>query len=224
MTEPHRKPDWKRGLRALRQLLDDPDSTHHAFEVIEALDPDGDLRALARLRADPEGRRLLAERPSLLDGLRDREALAMYKKVIALNPLFCPAYGHLRMMYELLGEKEKYAETLESALREAFPQYLSQHPDDARAHMFFAIESSEVGKIEQAKAQLARALELSPGDPFILYAAACFYARLGERRLALDALRNAVAAGYSHFEWMKRDPDLENIRNESEYMKLLRGK
>ncbi len=75
-TTKHRKPDWPRGLRALRELLADPDSTHYAFEVIAAVDPDGDLRALERLRSDPEGCRLLEDRPSLLDALSDRAALA----------------------------------------------------------------------------------------------------------------------------------------------------
>jgi len=70
------KPDWRRGVRALRALLDDPDSTEHALEVSYALDGDMVKRRLVRFLAHPEGRRLYEERPSLLAQLSDRESLA----------------------------------------------------------------------------------------------------------------------------------------------------
>lgn len=69
------RPQWRRALRALRNLLDDPDSTQHAFEVAYALDGDMAGRRLERFLAHPEGRRLYAERPSLLAALADRAAL-----------------------------------------------------------------------------------------------------------------------------------------------------
>ena len=70
------RPQWRRALRALRELLREPERTDRAFEVIAALDPDLMQRGLARALAHPEGRRLFAERPCLLDRLSDREALA----------------------------------------------------------------------------------------------------------------------------------------------------
>ena len=76
MTRSRPKPDWRRGLAALRKLMDDPDSTQYAFELVDAVDPDAHARHLRRLRNDPEGQRLLEERPRLSDVLCDREALA----------------------------------------------------------------------------------------------------------------------------------------------------
>jgi ubiquinone biosynthesis protein COQ4 len=70
------RPQWRRAWRALRTLLDDPDATKNAFEVIAALEPDQLERGLASLLAHPEGRRLFLERPQLLPLLCDREALA----------------------------------------------------------------------------------------------------------------------------------------------------
>ena len=58
----------------------------------------------------------------------------------------------------------------------------------------------------------------------MLYNGACFYARLGETRKSLDALNSAILAGHANFEWIKRDPDLDSIRNEPEYLELLKGK
>ena len=65
------RPDWPRGVRALRALLDDPDSTQHALEVTYALDGDVVKRRLGRFLAHPEGRRLYDARPSLLERVGD---------------------------------------------------------------------------------------------------------------------------------------------------------
>jgi ubiquinone biosynthesis protein COQ4 len=68
--------EWSRALRALRRLLADPSRTQNAFEVVAALDPGQMERGLARALERPEGRRLFAERPCLLERLGDRAALA----------------------------------------------------------------------------------------------------------------------------------------------------
>ncbi|MFQ5863671.1 MAG: protein kinase [bacterium] len=154
---------------------------------------------------------------------RDREAVDLFKKVVALNPDFYSAYSDLRLVYERLGEKEKHNETLQTQLK-VYPRYLLQHPDDARAHMFFAVNLAQVGKTEDAKSEAAKALELNPTDPLMLYNAARFYAQVGEKHLAVDSLKNSVAAGFLEYEWVKRDPDLDGIRNEPGYIKLMKGK
>jgi tetratricopeptide (TPR) repeat protein len=154
---------------------------------------------------------------------RDKEAVDLFKKTIVLDPDFYTAYGDLRMVYERLGEKEKKEETLHASLR-TYPRYLLQHPDDARAHMFFAMDLSQTGKLEEAKAEAAKSIELSPGDTVTLYNAACFYASLAEKKLSVQTLKNAILAGWVDYEWIKRDPDLETIRTEPEYIELMKGK
>jgi ubiquinone biosynthesis protein COQ4 len=59
--------------RALRALSNDPDDTAQVFRIVRAL-PSGD-RVVRRLRRTESGARLLAERPSLLAALSDRDAL-----------------------------------------------------------------------------------------------------------------------------------------------------
>ncbi len=154
---------------------------------------------------------------------RDKDAIALYEKAIELNPDFHTAYGDLRMIYERLGDKEKYNQILNTLL-DLFPRYLSQHPDDARSHIYYATDLAQVGRNEEAKLEAGKALELSPGDPLMLYNAACCYARMGEVRMAVDALKHSVAAGLEDYEWMKRDPDLESIRSDKEFVSLVEGK
>jgi serine/threonine protein kinase/Flp pilus assembly protein TadD len=154
---------------------------------------------------------------------RDIEAVDLFKKVISLSPNFYAAYGDLQIVYEKLGKKEGWEEILGAALQ-MYPRYLLQYPDEARAHMFYALDLTKVKKIDEGKAEAAKALELSPTDPLMMYNAACFYARLGEKRLALDTLKNAFAVGYENYEWIARDTDLDSIRNEPEYIELMKGK
>ena len=81
-----------------------------------------------------------------------------------------------------------------------------------------------MGKFEEGKKEAQKALELNPTDPIMLYNAACYYAEIGEKKLAVESLKNSVAAGYEDYEWIKRDTDLDNIRDEPGYLKLMEGK
>jgi adenylate cyclase len=155
---------------------------------------------------------------------RDSDAVNTFKRVIELNPDFYVAYNDLMIVYERLGEKEKYTELLEITVGEVLPRYLSKHPDDARAHINYAGGLAQVGKEQEAKLEAAKALELNPDDPVIMYNAACCYARLGESKLSVKMFRNAVSSGFEHYEWCKRDPDLNNIRNEPGYIEMMKGK
>ena len=147
----------------------------------------------------------------------------MHKKAIELNPNFHTAYGDLRIVYERLGETQKHDDILQTLL-EVYPRYLAQHPDDARSHIYYAIDLAQVGRVEEARSEAARALELSPGDSLMMYNTACFYARMGESKLALEQLKNSIAAGLEDYEWIKRDADFDSIREEPEYIELMKGK
>ena len=57
----------------------------------------------------------------------------------------------------------------------------------------------------------------------VLYNLACFYSLSGKKQKALDALGEAVAAGYSNTKGMQGDSDLDNIRGETQYKLLLAG-
>jgi ubiquinone biosynthesis protein COQ4 len=69
------KIEWRRAWRALRILLADAERTEQAFEIIAAVSGKDFERFFQRFVADPGGRALLAERPSLLAALSDRARL-----------------------------------------------------------------------------------------------------------------------------------------------------
>ena len=132
-------------------------------------------------------------------------------------------YDDLEMFYEKLGEQKKYHGIIQRILQ-LYPAYLSQHSDDTYRRMAFAVTLAKADKFEEAKAEGSQALALSAGDPVMMYYGACLYARLQEKKLAVESLRNAVSSGYGNFDWIKRDPDFDSIRNEPEYIELMKGR
>jgi TolA-binding protein len=53
------------------------------------------------------------------------------------------------------------------------------------------------------------------------YNAACGYALSGQKEEALDWLELSVKSGYADFDHLRKDTDLDGIRNEKRYRKLL---
>jgi TolB-like protein/Flp pilus assembly protein TadD len=154
---------------------------------------------------------------------RDREAIEPYKKVVELNPDFYAVHMDLRTVYERLGEQENYAQANRAEL-EVYPRYLARYPEDPRAHIFYAVALARAGRSEEAKTEAAKAIELNPADPLMLYNTACFYAQVGEKKLALRSLKSAIRSGLGLYEWVERDPDLESLRAEPEYIELMMHK
>jgi TolB-like protein/Flp pilus assembly protein TadD len=154
---------------------------------------------------------------------RDSEAVELFKKVSSLNPDFYTVYADLSTCYSRLGKTKELENTTET-LMEVFPRYISKHPDDSRAHIFYATKLAESGKAAEAKVEGARALELSPNDTLMLYNVACLHSRLGEKQKSIEYLSKAFDNGYVNYDWLKRDPDLDNIRNEPAFIELLKGK
>ncbi len=67
---------WRRAFRALRALLDEPEETERAIDLVYAIGRRGFERNFARFAASATGRDLLARRPSLAAALSDSRALA----------------------------------------------------------------------------------------------------------------------------------------------------
>ncbi len=151
------------------------------------------------------------------------QALALFQRVIDIKPGFYAAYADLSLSYEGLGRMEE-AHAAARRLLELLPNYLLQNPDDARARIFYAATLAKMGRKDEAIREGAAALELSPGDPMMLYNGACLYTLLGENDRAIDTLARAVGMGYENFRWMEHDPDLDRLRDDPRFIELIGGR
>lgn len=152
---------------------------------------------------------------------RDTEAILDFKKVLELNADFHSAYGDLQMSYEKLEDKENLQETIERAAL-FYPSYLLRNPDDARARQFYAFTLKRLGRLEEARNEMFKGMEQNPNDPIIVYNAACFYALIGDKARAIESLKKAIENGFGNYEYVKHDPDLYSLKNEPEFMALVR--
>ena len=150
-------------------------------------------------------------------------AQALCTRVIELKPSFLSAYTDLKMICERLGRQDE-ANRVRAQLLDLLPNHLLRNPDDARARIHYAVMLAEAGRTEEALHEGAQAQEGSPGDPVMLYNVVCLYARLGEPRRAVEALRQAIAAGYVNFPWIKQDPDMNSLRDDAEFQALVAGR
>ena len=58
-------------------------------------------------------------------------------------------------------------------------------------------------------------------DPIVHYNLACSYSLLKMADFCLEALKKAIGLGYYDFDFINKDPDLEFIREDPRYRKLL---
>jgi adenylate cyclase len=150
------------------------------------------------------------------------QALGLYRRVIELKPGFLSAYADLKMTCDRFGRPEE-AQTVRAQLLERLPNHLLQNPDDARARIIHAIALAELNRKDEAVREGAQAAELSPGDPVMLYNVTCLYAQLGEPARAIETLREAIAAGYANFAWVRQDPDINPLRDHADFQALIAG-
>jgi len=151
------------------------------------------------------------------------EAKGLFEKTISMQPDFYAAYCDLQTSFEGLGEHAQAVEAMQKVL-DLMPTYLLRFPDDCRARMVYATRLASAGRTAEAKSEGKRASDLSPDDPLMLYNGACLFAQLGDVRLAVSTLKEAITAGHENFDWIKRDSDLNPIRNDPEYIELMKDK
>jgi len=64
---------------------------------------------------------------------------------------------------------------------------------------------------------------LGPTHPSVLYNLACFYSKGKHRKKALHYLNKAIEQGFDKREFIEKDADLDFIRDEPEYKRLIEG-
>jgi predicted Zn-dependent protease len=79
----------------------------------------------------------------------------------------------------------------------------------------------EKGDYTRAALRMELMTEIRPDSPRVYYNLACAYARSGNKKRALKALDDAVTRGFSNLSKLQKDPDLETIRGDSAFQRIL---
>ena len=138
-------------------------------------------------------------------------ALEDYTMAITLQPNVAYAYLNRGVLYRLKGENAKAVSDFKQVVR------LDSIPEDAECS-FYAYYY--LGQKDKAIEVLNTILDKDKKGN--CYDAACLYSVMGEKEKALSYLRQSLEDGYRRFAHIKRDRDLNNIRNTEEFKVLLK--
>ena len=61
-------------------------------------------------------------------------------------------------------------------------------------------------------------------DSGYYYNLACFHSILNERSNACSYLSKSIEKGYKNYDWIMKDPDFNNMRNEGCYQKIVKNR
>ncbi|HEX7632338.1 MAG TPA: hypothetical protein VF388_09410 [Lacunisphaera sp.] len=81
---------------------------------------------------------------------------------------------------------------------------------------------TKVGRIADGLKMDRKLVRLEPENATAHYNLACSLALAKKRPDALKSLRKAVSLGYDDLDWMQQDPDLETLKSDPEFRKLLK--
>jgi tetratricopeptide (TPR) repeat protein len=105
---------------------------------------------------------------------------------------------------------------------EFFGGILERNPDFVDVLRVMGNNLTLKGRYAQGMQIDRRLVQLRPTDPLAHYNLACSYALTKRPDHALRALRRAVELGYRDFRYMREDHDLDSIRHDPRFRKLLR--
>lgn len=94
---------------------------------------------------------------------------------------------------------------------------LRVRPDHVLSLLIVGHLYTRTGRHIQALGTDRTLTSLLPEDPTVRYNLACSHSNLHQIPEALSALDEAIQLGYRDFEFMARDPDLENLRNDPRF-------
>lgn len=131
-----------------------------------------------------------------------------------------------------LGEKKPFEEFSEAASVRAEVSLKAGDLDVGCGALFqLGLVRNRVGLAKEAEAAYARILaaveerKAAPGEvdcvPVVRYNLACMAAARGDKAAAVKRLRESVEAGFRDREWILKDRDLDPIRGEDAYLRLM---
>jgi len=139
---------------------------------------------------------------------------AKISETIQKDPDNPSRYFQLGRLYQSTGYYDLAIRQYENAL--------AIKPDMTPALYSLGITFTLKGEYDQAIATFQKIIAIEPDNASVCYNLACVYSRQNKKNDAVEWLQKAVNKGYDNWNNLKSDPDLENIKDEPGYRKLLK--
>jgi eukaryotic-like serine/threonine-protein kinase len=139
------------------------------------------------------------------------EAVEMYRKALEFDSSDYATWGNLAAATRWAGGDATRAQPLYQRAAAMAAERLAVNPRDPAVLADLAAYDAELGRKDEARALLLRALAATPDEPGVMFQAGVTYERLGDRAHALEWIGKALAHGYPRAE-VARAPDLDALR------------
>jgi len=147
------------------------------------------------------------------------EAIASYRKAIALQPKEATTHRNLADSLWLNGERDEARSEYQTAITLAAAA-LAVNPKAMRMNALIAYCHGKLGHYAVARSMISDVVKAAPEDSDAAYKQAVIEALAGANTSALRYLERALKLGYSHAR-VESDRDLDSIRSLPEFAKLL---
>lgn len=94
-------------------------------------------------------------------------------------------------------------------------------PEDIEILQALADLYTKTGKYQEGLVIDEKLSHQLPNDDLVWYNLGCSYSLTNHADQAFEALTKAVELGYSDYDWMKTDPDLNNLHADPRFESLL---
>jgi adenylate cyclase len=150
------------------------------------------------------------------------KAADYYVRALEVQPDDPQAPLLLQAELRTLGRMEEADKYAEMGVRRA-EESVRQHPEWSRPAQLVAAVLASIGRGEEAREWMERALAIDPDDNLALYNAACTFAQLGEKERAIELLQRwAPNAGLEKRLWLRNDTDFEPLRDDPRFKQVLK--
>ncbi len=123
-----------------------------------------------------------------------------------------------------LGSKDYIEKEIETSEKEVANMLKSGlRSEAAYVLMKIALLFSRTGSLGKALSAYLKVEQIGsfPQQELLFYNIACVYSRMGDAKKSVEYLEKAVKNGFKDKAWIELDKDLDNIRSEEAYKKLL---
>jgi adenylate cyclase len=153
---------------------------------------------------------------------RLEETVEHFESAWRLSPSDPQTPSMLLQVYRSLDRTEDQLRVAKETVKTGLKK-LELEPENWRACLSTAFGFMSLGNYEEMSHCLDQALAHNPDDAIVNYNVACLYCGLGDAENAVARLRKSFESGVvtEMISWMKNDSDLDPIRNNPEFKKLL---
>ncbi len=104
-----------------------------------------------------------------------------------------------------------------------FEGILKEKPNFIQALLALGDTYTKRGLFEQGLSIDKRLTGLRPDDPVVWYNLACSYSLMNDTESAFKAINKSLLLGYDDFDFIEKDPDLENLKKDARFKDLIKS-